>query len=743
MHLCHVNLLSLLFSYAENESDTGEIFEEAMQNGYVVLRTIVLLLVGVAGAGKTSFCHLIFDETPPHIRQSTPLAESSIRAISFTRAVIDRHEEEVIWKRVSAREFKALIAEAIKGIDDLEQLPLVQMDHDTPLHEQPSKMTKVHNFLKRIGDFLQPGFITDLELDALAALYDDSSDEYEDSEDEEEESSVNLERTVGTKTSMSKTIDRLFEIESVKQLLKMVNVSTGSVEHFKQQWIYVIDSGGQPQFHELLPTFIRHSSAIALFVKLNEALADYPMIEYYNEKGIPHGQPIQSSHTHMQTLQNCLQAMQARYDSKGIRGYPELFFIGTHLDLENKEESVQSKNEQLLEMLHNHDILPDHLAYYSLGEHDQLLYTVNAKTPTQMDRNVVSSFRQDVLRRCSKSTNEYKVPLRWFVLEIILQELSQDGVIGFKDCCEVARKLGMNQVRLRAAIVYLTKLNIFEFFPTVLPNVVFATSQVLLTLLTNLVEYSYELRSGSSLHRDLVDIKFRDYGQICVEILSRDRFAKYYVKGLFEVKDLINLWIELLVIARGKDGTLVMPAVLSELSVNEIPKYCDTSCTSNLAPLAFQYPGCLFPSGIFSSLISYLQNNSDCKIAMTHGKPSCLYKNCVKFSISGALNANVTLVYAHYWIEVHATIFSKDQNKASLLREVLFTGLSHAAKVQRYSSLCPEVAFLCPCENTSSGSSHLASPLTSGNEYMRCQRNETVCMELTSRHAPWLGTQGM
>ena len=87
-----------------------------MQNGYVSMQAIVLLLIGVAGAGKTSFCHLLFDEPPPDIRKSTPLAKSSIRAICTSKAIIltTHEEEEVIWKRVLQQDFRSLIADAIK-----------------------------------------------------------------------------------------------------------------------------------------------------------------------------------------------------------------------------------------------------------------------------------------------------------------------------------------------------------------------------------------------------------------------------------------------------------------------------------------------------------------------------------------------------------------------------------------------------------------------------------------------------
>ena len=72
------------------------LFQEAMESGYVLLNTIVLLLIGIAGAGKTSFCHMLFGEDPPTVRRSTPLAQSSIRAISFLRAAASQRKKQHI-----------------------------------------------------------------------------------------------------------------------------------------------------------------------------------------------------------------------------------------------------------------------------------------------------------------------------------------------------------------------------------------------------------------------------------------------------------------------------------------------------------------------------------------------------------------------------------------------------------------------------------------------------------------------
>ena len=357
-----------------------------MQSGYVVLHTIVLLLIGVAGAGKTCFCHMLFDEPPPPVRESTPLAKSSIRALSFSRATMSQTEGAVFWRRVSSKMLSSLIADGIKSFVDALSIPKSGSEYNNS--SKSGGMTEhmqVPQMLLSTSD--------DLKLRLVPPLSHTIST-YEKYEGKDKE-------VAGTISHRQLSdIDQLFEMEPVKQLLEMISDSRGSVEIFRQVWLYLTDSGGQPQFHELLPTFVRHVSAVAFFVKLNETLATRPMIEYYSKGGVSACEPYQSSQTNLQVMQNCLQAMQTRCLVESTAECPELFFIGTHYDLENKEEPLCGKDSQLLEILRQHDIFSKHLAYYSLGSVDKLLYPVNAQTPSGVDKEVVARFRQDVMEKC-------------------------------------------------------------------------------------------------------------------------------------------------------------------------------------------------------------------------------------------------------------------------------------------------------------------------------------------------------
>ena len=677
------------------------LFQEAIKKGYIISSTVTLLLVGVAGAGKTSFCHLLFDEPPPPIRTSTPVAKSSIRAVSLTKVLIAEIKEVTIWERISSSRLTTLVAD---GIIEFQTQGLTVKAEETV---QPMNANSKLSTEKYPSD------------SNSAAIQKKSNKESE-----------------HTQTSISpghsSDISKLSKMKHIKQLLRLISDSKGSGEIFRRKWLYIIDSGGQPQFHELLPTFIHHVSAATFFVKLNETLKSHPLIEFY-KTGSQCGQSYVSSSNHLQILQNCLQAIQSRNDDNQC---PKLLFVGTHHDLESKKESLKSKNKQLLEMLYQHDVFRQNFVYYSMGKSDKLLFPVNAKTPSQADRAVVADFRKILMDRCS--THEHKIPISWFVLEQLLQEHSTNGILSFDKCNEIAQHLGMNTEELHAALKYLMKLNIFLYFPDILPKVVFTTSQVLLNKITELVEYSHDLNNGMCKHVDSADLEFREYGKISVDMLKRKKFSSHYLSGLFEPEDLLYLWVNLLIVATYTTGIAIMPAVLSELSLETLSEHRLDINTSTVIPIVVHYPGGLFPLGIFSSLVSQMQNNSSWKISMQAGKPVCLFKNCVEFTVNGDVVANVTLIYSHRWIELHVYVFSKDKPKVYLLRDAIFNGLVHAQKVQKYTTLVPELAYFCQCEARKQSSLHLATPVTPNNDFMRCRQNERLCTELTEQHQLWL-----
>ena len=213
-----------------------------MQNGYVVLQSNVLLLIGVAGAGKTSFCHLIFGEPPPPVRESTPLAKSSIRALAITKAIISG-QKEVIWKRISQKDFRVLIADAVKGLSGLESK---YQNFQSNINEQHSEteyeiITLYQTFKKYgarqlwslLGKVISPKFIHELQteenLQQSNTINQDNSPNIE--EGQGRDGDINTE---SKDSQVCANIGHLFELEPVKQIIELINHSKGSEELFQQ-----------------------------------------------------------------------------------------------------------------------------------------------------------------------------------------------------------------------------------------------------------------------------------------------------------------------------------------------------------------------------------------------------------------------------------------------------------------------------------------------------------------------------
>ena len=102
-------------------------------------------------------------------------------------------------------------------------------------------------------------------------------------------------------------------------------------------FFYLLDSGGQPPFREMLPHFVQKADAIVLMVKLNETLDFKPTIRYREKKDKEKENEkekedigYESELTNEEILHQYVQGVQS-HNSR-------VFFVGTHMDEEKKSE---------------------------------------------------------------------------------------------------------------------------------------------------------------------------------------------------------------------------------------------------------------------------------------------------------------------------------------------------------------------------------------------------------------------
>ena len=487
------------------------------------------------------------------------------------------------------------------------------------------------------------------------------------------------------------------------------------------KWIQFIDSGGQLQYHDILPLFIQDPMVTIFVLKLSEELSHHPTIEYYGADGKPVGKPYRSSLSHKQILQHCLGAIHSQ------DAHPLIVIVGTHRDAKGScAETMQEKNQQLQALLDS-----THFKVLFCGEGmDELIFAVNGLSPEDVDRHVAQVLKKQIISMSPKLL--IKMPLAWFGLEVVLQRSSHDGILSLVECQVSAKRFHIEGDAFSAALHHLVKHNVFLYYPEVLPQAVFYDPQVVLTKVTELVQYHYKLTDnpdkGVAVTGDLV--MFRDHGLLSEELLRT--FPKHYKEGLFTPQDLVKLLVSRGAIAMIRDGEYLMPALLPHLDSTQVSKYLERGASLIIRPTQGYVP-----SGLFCCLVAHLMsptNLSPWKVCMERGKPLCLYRNCISFVPKNSVEV-VTLVDMFSYIQISASNMVSRQ-----ARDSVYKGIKRACSVLKYHNVQFEDAFMCAGTRCTTDPPHVAVVVCSRSAYKwKCTILESQNGDLSEDQLMWLG----
>ena len=669
-----------------------------MTHGYVEARDIKALIFGAAGTGKSHTIALLMDEEPPTIRRSTPCATRPVR--------VDKLEKEGgKWVRVTHDQLSQTIA-----------------DTSTMLPQKPSTARKAtssspscsaHTPIRSSDPKIASKPKTGSKRNATAA-----------STPREKVSSVST-------SSAEDELLRRIEMSPYGRRVKKA---------FKRDRITLIDTGGQPQFHEVLPMFMGETSASMFTIKLDDSLDDHPLIEFYDDSGHLVGS-YRSSFTNQQILMRCMRVIQSQASQSQDGLCPTPIFVGTHRDLEGQcPEPREEKNQKL------HEMLPPAVqdnAIYCNERLKELIFAVNAKTPGPNEQKIAAELRRVIVERSRVKPKQ--IPLRWHALELALQKLMLElgrGVLSKAEGLAVARRFHFTDESFEEALMYLHNLNILFYYKDVLPDVIFCDPQVLLDKVTELVEHSYRLQTAAC--RQIATEgklrKFRDQGIVTLEFLSKKEFGRHYVPGLFSPGELLKLFKKLLIVSPITEEEFLMPCLLR---VTQEPT--SVACISSVPSLLFYFPHSPL-LGVFCALVAYLLSQAKWKLLFDAGSqsPVKVDRNTVQFEVPGGLPGVITLsdsflTYFQVSIQLpekapralYSAVFPQ-------IRETIVAGIRKASSALHYSNCVPRDAFLCCEHGTCDSSTPHASIVDSSRTLMTCTLNPAkFCSTLTEEHLVW------
>ena len=570
---------------------------QALDEGYVSLSIIKLLLAGPPAVGKTSFKCLLFNWEPPCHHHSTAIADRPVKAVEK----VVGYEDKKIWEIVKTKDVMRMLGEDIKARAFQKEIkPVFQSVNQEPVFSsspevkeatdvgaskplQVEEMAHIHdlNDIENNSDY-------ENETEALAddenvslrqpSFTPNTEDQHENESVIQSEPPPHLptkldEPLVNEKNEDASALDdsNLAAInddvtvkppndESILEISQSIlNEMQGekSQKLSESTWVYVLDSGGQPQFADVSRAFVRGNTINVIVHKLTDRLSCKPIFQYSIE-GEALTQPKELRMTNLELITTYIRSISAAKLSAvdGRESLPYFMVIGTYEDkmggfLQLFQQSLRKKNAMLLSALQP---FKDQLIFYK-DDGEQLIIPVNNMCVE--NRELLSSRIQTYVTGQKKAVIEEKVPIRWYVLESNIKEEGDKhdhGIVSRAHCEEIGEILKMSKTQVLGAIRFFKSLSVFLYFETKhCSHVVFTNPQYFLNALSSIIRISFVdfpnklLEEGKILPPD-AHRKLRKEGLFTEDLL--DVVSIKFAPGLFEKSDLLHLLIKLCVIAR-------------------------------------------------------------------------------------------------------------------------------------------------------------------------------------------------
>ena len=658
-------LLETATTLLEDPRAAHQRYKNALKDGFVSATVMKILIVGAAGVGKTHLLHLLLNEPPPDVRHSTPVMEKPVQVIQTAL------KNSSLMKHVTDQDLYELLAHTVNTSvmwhgSDKESL-LSHSSTSSVSKKNADYSSSAHGVSVQSSSAGNPYLMTEGEEPILEHIHNSDSP---------------LE---------------LLEVE--EKLVPYIAKTKDAAPDLDVDLIYFIDSGGQPQFHQLLPALIHHTNLNIFVFRLCDKLNDHPAVEYYER-----GTPVSSTSsvlTNKEILQSCAQATQT-VDQDGDS---RLLIVGTHRDLEHQcdGETREDKNKQLVELLI--PSMKDHLMFYN-EDADEVIFPLNAKKQEDIDKSVANDLYK-CIPALKKRVKPIKIPLKWLVFHQEIQALSKKtktDLVDFKQCLLLATRLHMRD-DTKAALKFFSDLNVILYYP-VLPNVVFTNPQSFLNIVTEIIKQIVYNKSGS---KDPSYSRARKEGIISVKLIDLMKldFPQTFKSSIFEAKDLISLLLHLGVVSKCNDEYF-MPLLLKGLDTKGIETILSQH-PDTVAPCAVYNEKRWLECGAFGFLITSLLSSGRWTLALDGVRPLCVYSNCIKMFFESTL---VTLVdyVSHIEIHVHGHM-DCCQKICPHIKQSIY----NASKVK------PQFGLVCPCGRFER---HVAKYATFKENEAFCSKNQ-------------------
>uniref|UniRef100_A0A1X7SWU6 Uncharacterized protein n=1 Tax=Amphimedon queenslandica TaxID=400682 RepID=A0A1X7SWU6_AMPQE len=650
---------------------------------------------GAPGAGKTCSQHLLLNEPPPSCTDSTPIACPAIRA---TRISIDGKNK---WERVELKDLYKQLASHLKEAPD-----------ETKREKKSDKAS--------------------LDID------DDGSESDKDETDNEPTDNKPIEKE-SAEIEKKQTEIKPAETEVMKEVISVHR--TENVKKLSTNWVYFIDSGGQPAYRELLPLFTRAAALNIITIDLTKGLDEKCRFQYHISQ---HTSPINTElkYSNCGIIQSTIssEAMLNSIKIPYVSDMPKhshYLILGTRKDELEKRDKLGELNEMNILLLKEYK---DNRKVIMLNERQGLvIFPVNTLLPAGSKEREKAS-----VSLCKAISNfgvemTIELPIRLLTFEISLQREAKKKERSFltkEEAVKIGKSLRLDdESDIDDALQYLHDVTIILYYRKVLPNIIFVDPKPILDVFSHLIAITYVDHDKLDLLAEPPPSRDETYNLIKFGLFKEDVFKKIGIKLKIFDKNLksshmIKLLIHLHIIAKvenRKEGDYFFPCALPSYdklnpAPTEIQPLLIAWEINNNGTTTLAIPQGLFPL----TIVHLLEQKGKVDFSPDPDLDNKFYRYHDAMSLRVYNNHFIHIINRYTHIEIH---FRGDcKNSCQRIRELVTDAITKSRKDLNvdddhiFAFKCPQKERYCIVRQDDKSSTW----------YSHCTHCETQCKVLES-----------
>ena len=517
-----------------------------MREATGVMRVAPILLHGAPCVGKSSLKRMILNQPPlkKEEESSTPIAENPVRAISTGRMISSSGDTD--YEVVDEKKLIAMIRREVKTHKPTRQ----SLKNETPKTPDvsPQHKTLDLNSSDRAGVIQQQNSNPDPDTD---------------------------ENMTDVLKEISEGVDTIDD-------------STRSL--FDVEWTYLADSGGQPQFADLLPlVFCSQSLQHIVVIGLDEKLDDKPRNRCI-ENGKEHVFPEALKLTNFEMIERVCQLVKATNCGKQKS---HVMVVGTRLDKVCATESVEDKNRRLIELEEKYK------SVLVCRSENEVLFTINAIASPGSERKKYTALIHKGLKALH-TLHSINVPVRSMVFQLELSRRSINGIVPMSECSKIAHPLGMDDSDVKNACSFFKKV-VVQFHYPALPDHIFTKLDEIVSTLSHVIKATYTF-TGCTI-KDEDREKLKKFGMLTKKYLNKLFPATESSDCKLSTEEFLELIVYLRIAFSMGNDTYFLPSVLPIDSVQDKDR---RFATNHCDPVLLLWENNVLPQGYFPALVVQL-----------------------------------------------------------------------------------------------------------------------------------------